>query len=514
MYTPQIGYEMVRNIGTGLKYPYNPYYGEFSPRASFAWNPHYSSGLLGKVFGNGKTVLRGGYSRIFGRLNGVDLVLVPLLGPGLLQGVTCVNPLSNGTCAGTGVATPDGLSAPLAAPSATLSQPYYPGGNNPEGVDTESLDPNFKPDRTDNFTFTIQREINPHVNMEVGYIGKIIKHEYSSIDLDQTPIYETLGGQQFSNAFAQLYEQLIFNSVSPNSVSAQPFFETALGGANSAFCKGYANCTSAVANNYASLIKETAVSDLWNKMDAQSSWILPRSTISQPLNGPNGQSTSVDMIGSLGWGNYNALFATLKTNNWHGLTTASNFTWGRALGTGVVVQASSSMTMENPFNIGANYGPQNYDFKFIFNQTMYYEVPFYKQQKGVLGHILGGWTIAPLFYAQSGGVSYATYSEGSCTGCEAFGEVTTPGVTAYSPESNSHAENAVGLSPYTGNISVHYNVAGGAGNNLVFGPASVGTKTLRFTLSFGLASSVSTPVAEAAKATCAASQIGTSMLSL
>ena len=60
--------------------------------SSFAWNPHYSDGILGKLFGNGKTVLRGGYSRIFGRLNGVDLVLVPLLGPGLLQGVTCVNP--------------------------------------------------------------------------------------------------------------------------------------------------------------------------------------------------------------------------------------------------------------------------------------------------------------------------------------------------------------------------------------------------------------------------------------
>ena len=49
-----------------------------------------TDGILGKLFGNGKTVIRGGYGRIFGRLNGVDLVLVPLLGPGLLQGVTCV----------------------------------------------------------------------------------------------------------------------------------------------------------------------------------------------------------------------------------------------------------------------------------------------------------------------------------------------------------------------------------------------------------------------------------------
>ncbi len=109
-YTPQIGYDAgAQRRRRGSSIPYNPYYGEFSPRASFAWNPHFSDGILGKLFGNGKTVVRGGYGRIFGRLNGVDLVLVPLLGPGLLQGVTCVNPLMNGACAGSGVADSDQL---------------------------------------------------------------------------------------------------------------------------------------------------------------------------------------------------------------------------------------------------------------------------------------------------------------------------------------------------------------------------------------------------------------------
>jgi len=480
MYTPEIGYELVRNVGSGLKYPYNPFYGEFSPRVSFAWNPHYTDGVLGKLFGNGKTVLRGGYSRIYGRLNGVDLVLVPLLGPGLLQGVTCVNPLSNGTCAGSGVATPatafrigtDGLTAPLAAASPSLPQPFYPGGAYPESVDSESLDPNFRPDRSDNFTFTLQRELNSHMHLEVGYIGKKIANEYMSTNLDSVPIYETLGGQSFANAYAQLYEQLIFNGMPAASVTAQPFFETALGGAGSAFCKGYSSCTAGVAANYASLIKETAVSDLWNKMDAQSSWILPRSTYGQAFNSGAGQATSIDMINSLGWGNYNAAFVTLRTNTWHGLTATSNLTWGRAMGTGTVVQASSSFTQLNAFDLGANYGPQPYDIKFIYNMNMYYEVPFYKGQHGVIGHVLGGWTISPLFTAQSGGPTAISYSEGNCTACEAFGEVTTPGTSAVS----SIAEDSVGLSPYTGGNSAHYGVAGGTGTNLIFGTNSVGTK--------------------------------------
>ena len=480
VYTPEIGYELVRNVGSGLKYPYNPFYGEFSPRVSFAWNPHYSDGLLGKLFGNGKTVLRGGYSRIYGRLNGVDLVLVPLLGPGLLQGVTCVNPLMNQTCAGSGVATPanafrigtDGLVAPLPGASATLPQPFYPGGAYPESVDSETLDPNFRPDRTDNFTFTLQRELNSHMHLEVGYIGKKIVNEYQSSNLDNVPINTTLGGQSFANAFGQLYEQLIFNGVPAANVTAQPFFENVLGGGSSAFCKGYASCTAAVAGNYASLIKETAASDLWNKMDSQSSWILPRTTYGQSFNGGAGQATSIDSINSLGWGNYNALFFTVRTNSWHGLTSTSNFTWGRALGTGVQVQASSSFTEENPFNLAANYGAQPYDYKFIYNTNLYYDVPFFKGQHGFIGHVLGGWTISPLFTAQSGGTTAVSYSEGNCTGCEAFGEVTTPGTSAV----GSTAEYAVGLGPFTGGTSAHYGVTGGTGTNLVFGTNAVGTK--------------------------------------
>ncbi|HTX35348.1 MAG TPA: carboxypeptidase-like regulatory domain-containing protein [Bryobacteraceae bacterium] len=483
VYTPEIGYQLVRGIGTGLKYPYDPYYGEFSPRINFAWNPHASSGLLGKMFGNGKTVIRGGYSRIFGRLNGVDLVLVPLLGPGLLQGVTCVGPLTNGTCAGPGVPTPlngfrigtDGLSAPLAAGAPTLPQPYYPGGANPESVDSESLDPSFKPDRTDNFTITLQRELNSHMHMEVGYIGKIIKNEYQEQNIDEVPYMTTLGGETFAQAYAQLYEQMFFNGVSPTNVTTQSFFETALGGTTSAFCKGYTSCTAAVASNYGSLIKETAVSDLWNKIDAQPSWILGRSTYGEAFNGGNGQATSINLITSKAYGNYNALFVTLQTNAWHGLTSTSNFTWGRALGTGNQVQASSSYTALDPFHESAQYGAEPFDYKFVYNLNMYYAVPFGKGQHGVIGHIIGGWTIAPLFTAQSGAPGAIGYSEGSCSGCEAFGEVTTPGVAASSADSNSNAENAVAISPFTGGNSAHYGVAGGTGNNLVFGAASVGT---------------------------------------
>ena len=79
MYNPQVGFTLVGNTAHPSKYPYNPFYGEWSPRIAAAWD----------VFGDGRTVIRGGYGRTYGRLNGVDLVLVPLLGTGLIQAVQC-----------------------------------------------------------------------------------------------------------------------------------------------------------------------------------------------------------------------------------------------------------------------------------------------------------------------------------------------------------------------------------------------------------------------------------------
>src|SRR5260370_21586918 len=76
VYQPTIGFATVPNVGSGLKYLFNPYYGGFNPRASAARNPKYSGGTLGKIFRNGKTGLRGGCRRIFAQLNGLSLPLL------------------------------------------------------------------------------------------------------------------------------------------------------------------------------------------------------------------------------------------------------------------------------------------------------------------------------------------------------------------------------------------------------------------------------------------------------
>jgi hypothetical protein len=443
VYNPEIGFALVGNAGGGEKYPYNPYYGQFSPRLAVAWSPNFDHGVLGDVVGHGKTVVRGGFSIIYGRLNGVDLVLVPLLGYGLLQSVQCFNPGSptvtglsgNALCGGSNPTfTPanafrigptaggwDGLTAPLAQPvtppcapatlCSTLPQPAFPGVNSLISGAVTTTDPNFRPNKSYEMDFTIQRQVGRAVTLEAGYIGRVIRNEFQPIELNNVPYMMTLGGQSFAKAYAALVMQycggvagLAGGGCAKNvgAVTEQPFFAAALGGAASAYCTagGATSCAQSVAMHESGNLSQQYLWGLWDDLDKKP-FIFPHT---MENTGPNAQFSAggYSENTSLGYGNYNAFFLTSRTTDWHGLTAQSNFTYGKALGTGDVVQASSSYSEPDSFDPGRGYGPQSWDRKFIFNTFLVYQPPYYKSQRGVVGHLLGGWTFAPILSSGSG----------------------------------------------------------------------------------------------------------------
>jgi len=447
VYNPEIGFGLLGSATGHSKYMYDPFYHAFSPRIAIAWNPD-----LGVRLGGKNTVFRGGYGRIYGRLNGVGLVLTPLLSPGLIDAVSCPSVLAggpNGTCGpGTPTATTafrigtDGTSPVIPVPAATLSQPSFPGVVqngvlNATAATAAPLDPKTRPNSVDSFDFTIQHQFSNKVSLEVGGISRWIHNTLLSVNLNSVPYMMTLGGQQFQAAYANLEKAMgcttsfaACNAATAGmTVTPQPFFEKALAGTG---FNCTPSCTQGLVNNPTlfGYLQNQKVYSLWTALDngggpTSNGFNFPFSTMA----GAGQISDDVLASTSLGHGNYNAIFATLKFSDWHGITMQNNLTFSRALGTGDVIQATSEQGVVDPFNLNTQYGTQPSDRKFVNTMFLVYQEPFYRGQQGVLGHILGGWTPSFVFAAGSGAPLFCATATGfgaaeGYSGAQEFGGAT------------------------------------------------------------------------------------------
>ncbi|HTV54056.1 MAG TPA: carboxypeptidase-like regulatory domain-containing protein [Terriglobia bacterium] len=404
-YAPIIGYAPVGDVNGGLKYPYQPFYGGFQPRVAVAWSPNASGGFLNKILGNQATVIRGGYSRLYDRSEAIATVTNSVLGDGFLQPVGCTAPSITSACLGTGGTTPstafrigiNGGAAPLPSIPQTLSIPVEPGVNSSYiSALSAGLNYDLPPGYSDQFDFTIQRQFPGNVLVEVGWVGNWDHNLYQGVDLNDVPWMMKLNGQTFANAYDNLYSDLAHSK----PVTAQPFFESALGGPNSSYCKGFGSCSAAVAANESGNISTNSVTSLWSDLDNSFTF------------GPQLLSTTqcywCYFQTSDGYGNYNALTATVQKRTGNGLTLSSSFTYGHALGTIGLEQTYTLDGLDDPWDPGVDYGPQYFDHKFIDSTVASYNLPigpghrFLATSNPILKRVLGGWTVAPIFSIESG----------------------------------------------------------------------------------------------------------------
>jgi len=141
----------------------------------------------------------------------------------------------------------------------------------------------------------------------------------------------------------------------------------------------FTSCSDAVAGLRKSNITDVALYNLWTKLP----FTFGNSLLSQQ------QANSFFRETSLGWGNYNAAIVSLTGQNYHGLTVRSNFTWSRSMGTGDTTQSTSSFSVPNPLDLSYGYGPQSYDYRFLYNLTLLYQPAYFRSQHGFAGHLLG-----------------------------------------------------------------------------------------------------------------------------
>lgn len=94
--------------------------------------------------------------------------------------------------------------------------------------------------------------------------------------------------------------------------------------------------------------------------------------------------------------NYNALQAQLKQHIGSSLELGLAYTWSRALGI---------YSAQNSYDIAADYGPSGDQQNHIFAGQFVYNLPFFRVQRGVVGHLLGGYELSGIVNMLSGGVA-------------------------------------------------------------------------------------------------------------
>jgi hypothetical protein len=97
--------------------------------------------------------------------------------------------------------------------------------------------------------------------------------------------------------------------------------------------------------------------------------------------------------------NYNSLQISLNRRFTNGLSVGAAYTWSRLLTTQPVDRDSG---VQDSYDILAAYGPSTLNTPQIFALNYVYDLPFYRDQKGLVGHLAGGWEISGITNIQTG----------------------------------------------------------------------------------------------------------------
>jgi hypothetical protein len=98
-------------------------------------------------------------------------------------------------------------------------------------------------------------------------------------------------------------------------------------------------------------------------------------------------------------GNYHSLQASARKQWTHNSLVAANYTWSHALTNANADRTGAPQISSNP---GAEYGPSAADRRHMFNFNAVYGLPFFYEQRGIVGHLLGGWEVSGLGYFNTG----------------------------------------------------------------------------------------------------------------
>jgi hypothetical protein len=414
IFNPQIAFVPVENAKRDV---FDIDWDNLAPRVAAAWSPSYSSGFLGKLFGEKKTVIRGGYSLIYDKQNTVQSVIIPTLGVAFGQTINITGPGCNATGAGGAGCTPgsanpaqrgfrvgvDGtIPLPVVPQQSIPVSPFWgirPGASGPPYAASDlilfpeilsfQVDPSIKVAENHAFDLTWQRELPGNMLLELGYVGRYADKLTQSASFGQVPynFRDNASGQIFAQAFDAVARQL--RSGTPAAqVTAQPWFENQVPGGTAAIVAAQsANFVNGNLNNIFLGI------DRLRLLNGRPSF-------------NNYLAQTLFLRSSIGESNYNALFITLNKRLSQGLQLTANYTFSRSLDQFGAIQNAANV-LPNSFDLDAEYGPSPFDLTHLFSSLWVYDLPFgrgrtFDPGNRFLEKVVGGWYLSGIFTAQSG----------------------------------------------------------------------------------------------------------------
>ncbi len=318
----------------------------FGPNVGFAYTPHFWESVLG----HDKTVIRGGYRRAYDPPFYNIYVLFPYFAP-LSFSQTIGNPIAG--IPGTALpADPSGANV-----RASVASFLTPGVFDPRSFSQFALTPNFGPDHVQSWSLGIQRELEKAAVIEFRYVGN-----------HAGGLFQSINENPYVSGIQALFPQDIPSNVTacttPN-VAPPPS-----GGPSPAL--GRVNCNQGV----------------------------------------------VAQIGNYGYSDYQAFQAQLRTTNiWNQLTLLTAYTYSKTTDNAsaafqtTVAGGSSLAFAQDPFNYeGGEHGISGLDFPENWTVSFNEQIPAFRHEHGIVGHVLGGWAIAGT-YAISSGQSFTPIQE-------------------------------------------------------------------------------------------------------
>jgi hypothetical protein len=123
------------------------------------------------------------------------------------------------------------------------------------------------------------------------------------------------------------------------------------------------------------------------------------------------------------WSEYNGWQNQLTMRGWHHMTAQVAYTWSHAIdNVSDIFSASgpiSNPAPQNPFNPSTGEkGNSAQDYPTVFNAYWGYELPWMRNQAGLMGRVMGGWVLSGAYRYQSG-APMTPYQNATNPACDA-----------------------------------------------------------------------------------------------